>query len=85
MSAPARKALTPDQIDNLGYALIELAKELWVMKDRQIITEAILRQKGVVIDLDTYQPGPDLTAHIAAERTRFLNAFAAVLFHEGAS
>ena len=84
MSAPVRKALTPDQIDNLGYALIELAKEIWVMKDRQMISEAILRQKGVVLDLDTYQPGPDLTAHIAAERTRFLNAFAAVLFHEGA-
>jgi hypothetical protein len=83
-SAPARKALTPDQIDNLGYALIEMAKELWIIKDRQMITEALLRQKGVVVDIDSYQPGPDLTAHIAAERTRFLNAFAAVLFHEGA-
>jgi len=81
MSKVSRKALTPDQLDNLGFALIELAKEMWVMKDRQMITEALLSEKGLLVDLDAYQPGPDLADRIAAERKRFLGAFSSALFH----
>ena len=55
-----RKALTPDQIDNLGYAVLELAREFWVMKDRQMITEALLQQKGLLAELDSFQPPPGL-------------------------
>ena len=56
MSDLKRSLLTPDQIDNLGFALIALTKELWVVKDRQLITEALLKEKGVLADLDAYQP-----------------------------
>jgi hypothetical protein len=84
MSKATRKALTPDQLDNLGLALIELAKELWVMKDRQLITEALLKEKGLLAELDSYQPGPELTGLLAEERKRFLAAFASVLFHRDA-
>jgi hypothetical protein len=84
MNKASRKALTPDQLDNLGFALIEMAKELWVMKDRQMITEALLREKGLLADLDSYQPGPDLADRIAAERKRFLGAFSGALFHQDA-
>jgi hypothetical protein len=76
----ARKALTPDQLDNLGMALIELAKEMWVMRDRQLVTEAMLREKGLLADVDAYQPGPELTARLSAERARFLGDFTAALF-----
>jgi hypothetical protein len=81
MSKASRKALTPDQLDNLGFALIEMAKEVWVMKDRQMITEALLREKGLLADLDSYQPGPELADRIAGERKRFLGAFSGALFH----
>jgi hypothetical protein len=84
MRKVARKALTPDQIDSLGLALIEMAKELWVVKDRQLITEALLREHGLLADLDAYQPGPELAGHIAAERKRFLGAITSVLFHQDA-
>jgi hypothetical protein len=84
MSKTSRKALTPDQIDNLGFALLELAKELWVMRDRQMITEALLSEKGLLADLDAYQPGPELSDRIAAERKRFLGAFSSALFHRDA-
>jgi hypothetical protein len=84
MSEVSRKALTPDQLDNLGFALIELAKEMWVMKDRQMITEALLSEKGLLADLDAYQPGPDLADRIAAERKRFLGAFSSALFRRDA-
>jgi hypothetical protein len=84
MSKASRKALTPDQLDNLGFALIELAKELWVIKDRQMVTEALLSEKGLLADLDAYQPGPDLADRIAAERKRFLGAFSFALFNRDA-
>jgi hypothetical protein len=83
MGEGARKALTPDQLDNLGLALIEMAKEMWVMRDRQMVMEAMLREKGLLADVDTYQPGPELTARIAAERDRFLRDFTGVLFDNG--
>jgi hypothetical protein len=82
MHKVSRKALTPDQLDNLGLALIEMAKEMWVMKDRQMITEALLKEKGLLADLDAYQPGPELATLIANERKRFLGAFSAALFHQ---
>jgi hypothetical protein len=83
MSRASRKALTPDQLDNLGLALIELAKEMWVMKDRQMVTEALLSEKGLLADLDAYQPGPELAGLISSERKRFLGAFSSALFHQG--
>jgi hypothetical protein len=82
MNRASRKALTPDQLDNLGFALIELAKEMWVMKDRQMVTEALLREKGLLADLDSYQPGPELADRIASERKRFLGVFSSALFHQ---
>jgi len=84
MSKASRKALTPDQLDNLGLALIELAKEMWVMKDRQLVTEALLKEKGLLADLDAYQPGPELNDLLAKERKRFLTAFSSTLFHQDA-
>ena len=82
MGNASRKALTAGQLDNLGLALIELAKEMWVMKDRQMITEALLSEKGLLADLDNFQPGPDLSNRIASERKRFLGAFSSALIHQ---
>jgi hypothetical protein len=82
MSKASRNALTPDQLDNLGFALIEMAKEMWVMKDRHMVTEALLREKGLLADLDSYQPGPELADRIASERKRFLGVFSSALFHQ---
>jgi hypothetical protein len=67
-----RSLLTPDQLDSLGLAIISLAKELWVVKDRQMVAEALLKEKGLLADLDTFQPDPDLKAKLAAERQRFM-------------
>lgn len=80
MSATRSQNLTPDQLDSLGFALLEMAKEVWIMKDRQLITEALLRERNLLGDLDAYQPGPELSARIAAERERFLGSLTAVLF-----
>ncbi len=72
MNISQRSLLTPDQLDNLGLAVISLAKELWIVKDRQLVAEALLKQKGLLADLDSFQPDPDLAATLAAERQRFV-------------
>lgn len=72
MNISQRSLLTPDQLDNLGLAVISLAKELWIVKDRQLVAETLLKQKGLLAELDTFQPDPDLAAKLAAERQRFM-------------
>jgi hypothetical protein len=76
--------LTPDQIDSLGLAILSLAKELWVVKDRQLVAEALLRQNGLLAELDTFQPDADLAAKLAAERRRFMNDLMAALLEKPA-
>lgn len=82
MSTTTRTLLIPAQLDNLGLALLEMAKEMWVLKDRQMVTEALLREKNLLPELDSFQPGPELTARLAAERDRFLAALTSILFDD---
>ena len=65
-----RKALKPEDIDKVAAAVMTLAKELWVVKDRQMITEAVLAKRGIDIseEVSLYQPPPELEAKLAAAR-----------------
>ena len=65
-----RKALQAEDMDKLGQALLTLAAELWAVKDRQHITEAVLKAKGIDIreEIDTFTPDPELEAKLAEER-----------------
>lgn len=65
-----RKALRPDDIDRVGAAIWTLTKELWVVKDRQAVTEAILKARGIDItaDIDRHQPDAALESRLASER-----------------
>jgi hypothetical protein len=65
-----RKALNPDDIDKVGQAVLTLAKELWVVKDRQLITEAVLAKRGIDIseEVSLFQPDPVLEEKLKAER-----------------
>lgn len=61
-------------LDRLGKALITLAGELWVVKDRQRILEAVLEEKGIAASelLDNYQPGPELAEQLTKDRAAFI-------------
>jgi len=61
-------------LDRLGKALITLAGELWVLKDRQRILEVALQEKGVTTSelLDKYQPDTALAEQLAKDRTAFI-------------
>jgi hypothetical protein len=65
-----RTGLRPDDIDRVASALMTLTKELWVVKDRQAVTEAVLKARGIDIaaEIDRHQPDAALEARLAAER-----------------
>jgi hypothetical protein len=65
-----RQAMKPEDVDKLGQAVLTLAKELWVVKDRQAITEAVLAKRGIDIreEIALFQPDAELEAKLAQER-----------------
>lgn len=61
--------------DPLFQVTLSLAKELWVVKDRQAVLEEVLGQKGIDVAeaVDTHQPSPELAAKLDEERKRWLS------------
>ena len=68
--------LQPQQLDDLANGLLLLARELWVVKDRQRVLEALLADNGIIAPtaVANHQPGPDLATELVAERTRYTAA-----------
>ncbi len=66
-----RQALRPEDIDKVGQAILTLAQELWTVKDRQKITEAVLKKHNIDIseEIDTFKPDAELEAELADART----------------
>ena len=77
--------LRPEQIDDLGNALLLLARELWVVKDRQRVLEALLAENGIVAPgaVADHQPGAALTVELEAERGRYTAALMEALCPAG--
>lgn len=65
-----RVALRPEDVDKVGQAIMTLAQELWAVKDRQAVTEVILKERGIDISeaIDTHQPDAELEAHLSKTR-----------------
>ena len=67
-------------VDRLGKALLTLARELWIVKDRQKILEAVLedvlKDQGVAVAerIEKYQPDPALADALAKDRTAYINS-----------
>ena len=68
------KALKPGDVDQLGQALLALTQELWVVKDRQRILEALLEEKGIAVAalLENYQPNAELAQALSKDRAAFI-------------
>ncbi len=81
---PPYQRLRPGQVDNLGEALLALARELWVVTDRLAIVEAMLEEKGVVVAeaIDAYQPDAALEAKLKIKRDRLVKAVEDALIGE---
>jgi hypothetical protein len=61
---PEVDCLGPDQIDNLGRALLSLTRELAVMTDRVLVLEELLTKQGALVEgaVDSFQPDEAFTA-----------------------
>jgi hypothetical protein len=67
--------------DRVAQAVLTLAKELWLLRDRQLVLEAVLEQRGLVAQelIDTFQPTGAVKERLARERRRFLDEISAAL------
>lgn len=71
---PNRPAyLGSDRLDDLARMLTEVASELWILKDRNMVLEKLLDEAGVLTpaSIDAYVPDSATAAQIAAERSAF--------------
>jgi hypothetical protein len=58
------------RIDDVARMVFELTSELWILKDRTIMLEALLAENGIITDtaIDELQPTPELSLTLLAER-----------------
>ncbi|TDC47070.1 hypothetical protein E1281_26810 [Actinomadura sp. KC345] len=61
-------------MDALFNALMEVASEVWVLRDRFAVLEELLDERGSITraDIDLHQPGPATRERLAEERRIFL-------------
>ena len=54
--------------------LLNLARELWVVKDRQLVTERLLAERGIDLsaEIDRYRPEGEFAAALDAQRRQLL-------------
>ena len=69
-------ALRPEDIDKLGQALMTLTQELWVLKDRQRVLEALLADAGIVTPetINRFEPDAALSEQLSGERRALIDA-----------
>ncbi|WP_448585307.1 hypothetical protein [Thermaurantiacus sp.] len=80
-AATSTPSLHPGQLDHLGKALLLLARELWVTRDRLAVLEAVLERRGIAVTeaIRDFQPDGALAGQLAAERDAFARALVATL------
>lgn len=80
----AGRMLQPDQIDDLGRAVLLLARELWVVRDRQRVLEAVLGERGIDVAqaVSDYQPSGPMADELAEARDRFARSLVDALCPE---
>lgn len=71
----AERQILPDhRIDDVAEAVIALARELWVVADRQIVTEAVLAKHGIdPSEIDRMQPDEALAAKLDTRRQQIID------------
>lgn len=69
------------RIDKLTHALMHLASELWVTRDRQAVLERLLAEGGVnaLNQIDNYRPDAALSEKLAKQREAFVASILAYL------
>ncbi len=71
--------------DLIAQLALTLAKELWVLKDRQRVLESVLSREGFAVAelVDRHLPDGDFKRELDAERERFVAAILEALQRPG--
>lgn len=74
--------LDDPQVDNLQGALIRLGTELWAVRRRQMVVEALLEQKGLITSaaIEGYRPTAKQAAAWNEERDDLIDRVFAILY-----
>lgn len=80
-AASTGRMLKDGQLDELGRAVLFLARELWVTRDRLAVLEAVLDARGLDVSaaVADHQPDAALAARLAAERKALVEGLMATL------
>jgi len=67
--------LKPEDLDRLAEAVIALTEEVWVLRDRQKVLEAVLEKNGLLAEgqTDLHQADEALSADLASERQALID------------
>lgn len=62
-------------VDDVATMITALTEELWILRDRVMVLESELGQRGVVTsaELDVVEPGEELTEALGVERRRLIH------------
>ncbi|MEU5990001.1 hypothetical protein ABZ806_13595 [Spirillospora sp. NPDC047418] len=74
--------LESDRLDEITRMLTELASEVWILRDRTLVLEHLLRERGCLDEdaVDALRPSQELLARLGEERGAFVaRVFGAVL------
>jgi hypothetical protein len=73
MTGTGKDYLGPQSVTDVGRMLMALMSEVWILRDRQMITEHLLAEKGLLTseEIDRFAVPAELAARIEAERDRF--------------
>lgn len=79
MTKPPTRPLTGDEsLDRLLRMNTELLSELWILRDRVMVLEQILEEKGLLDAkaIDDYAPSPEFGKALQDERDRLVRRVA---------
>jgi hypothetical protein len=63
-------------VDAAVRMLVELSAQLWVERERRLVTEQLLEARGLLRreDIEQYKPDAEALANIRRERSRYLES-----------
>lgn len=66
---PKQSILSDVDVDGLGQAVLTLCHELWIVKDRMAVLEAVLEKHGIdaTSEIETFQPDEGLRARLDSD------------------
>ena len=85
MTKPPTRPLTGDEsLDRLLRMNTELLSELWILRDRVMVLEKILEEKGLLDTraIDDYAPSPEFDEALQDERDRLVQRVAGAPWNE---